>query len=72
VLLQGFIGKNAKIRIFRSVWLHSISLEQRIKYLLKVPGIHMKIAMKYLGGKNKISIESARYLYEKCNEISWG
>jgi len=26
VLLQGFIGKNAKIRIFRSVWLHSISL----------------------------------------------
>ena len=26
MLLQGFIGKNAKIRIFRSVWLHSISL----------------------------------------------
>ena len=25
MLLQGFIGKNAKIRIFRSVWLHSIS-----------------------------------------------
>jgi len=26
VLLQGFIGKNAKIRIFRSVWLHSVSV----------------------------------------------
>jgi len=25
VLLQGFIGKNAEIRIFRSVWLYSIS-----------------------------------------------
>ena len=25
MLLQGFIGKNAKIRIFRSVWLHSVS-----------------------------------------------
>ena len=26
MLLQGFIGKNAKIRIFRSVWLHSVSV----------------------------------------------
>ena len=25
MLLQGLIGKNAKIRIFRSVWLHSVS-----------------------------------------------
>jgi len=25
VVLQGLIGKNAKIRIFRSVWLHSVS-----------------------------------------------
>jgi len=43
-----------------------------MKYLLKVPGIHMKIAMKYPGAKNEISIESARYPYENCNEISWG
>jgi len=28
--------------------------------------------MKYPGAKNEISIESARHLYEKCNEISWG
>jgi len=53
-----------------------------MKCLLKVPGIHMKIAMKYSGAKNEISIESARHLYEisiestrypyeKCNEISW-
>ena len=27
MLLQGFIGKNAKIRIFRSVWLHSLSVD---------------------------------------------
>jgi len=26
--------------------------------------------MKYPGGKNEISIESARHLYEKRNEIS--
>ena len=26
--------------------------------------------MKYPGGKNEISIESARHLYEKHNEIS--
>ena len=25
MVLQGLIGKNAKIRIFRSVWLHSVS-----------------------------------------------
>jgi len=37
---------------------------------LKVPGIHMKCAMKYPRGKNEISIERARYPYEKCNEIS--
>jgi len=43
-----------------------------MKYLLKVPGIYMKSAMKYSGAKNEISIESARYAYEKCNEISWG
>jgi len=43
-----------------------------MKYLLKVPGIHMKITMKYPGAKNEISIKSARYLYEKCNEISQG
>ena len=43
-----------------------------MKYLLKAPGIHMKITMKYPGAKNEISIESARHLYEKCNEISWG
>jgi len=42
-----------------------------MKYLLKAPGIHMKIAMKYPGGKNEISIESTRYPYEKHNEISW-
>jgi len=42
-----------------------------MKYLLKAPGIYMKITMKYPGGKNEISIESARYLYEKCNKISW-
>jgi len=30
----------------------------------------MKSTMKYPGGKNEISIESARYFYEKCNEIS--
>jgi len=43
-----------------------------MKYLLKVPGIHMKSAMKYPGAKNEISIESTRHLYEKHNEISWG
>jgi len=43
-----------------------------MKYLLKAPGIHMKSAMKYPGGKNEISTESARYFYEKCNEIYWG
>ena len=89
-----------------------------IKYLLKVPGIHMKSRMKYpgglrmkyplkvlgiyvkstmkypggsewnihwkcqvfiwkvqwntLGAQNEISTESARYLYEKHNEIPWG
>ena len=32
----------------------------------------MKSTMKYPGAKNEISIESARYLYEKHNEISWG
>jgi len=42
-----------------------------MKYPLKVPGIYMKIAMKYPGAKNEISIESTRHLYEKCNEISW-
>jgi len=41
-----------------------------MKYLLKAPGIYMKSAMKYPGGKNEISIESTRYFYEKCNEIS--
>jgi len=46
-----------------------------MKYLLKVPGIYMKSAMKYSGAKNEISIESARHLYEKQysgakNEIS--
>jgi len=30
----------------------------------------MKIAMKYPGAKNEISIESARYLYENQDEIS--
>ena len=44
----------------------------RMKYLLKAPGIYMKSAMKYPGAKNEISIESTSYLYEKCNEISWG
>jgi len=43
-----------------------------MKYLLKVPGIYMKSTMKYPVAKNEISIESARYLYEKHNEISWG
>jgi len=43
-----------------------------MKYLLKAPGIHTKIAMKYPGAKNEISIESARHLYEKHNEIFWG
>jgi len=43
-----------------------------MKYLLKALGIYMKSAMKYPGAKNEISIESARYLYEKRNEISWG
>jgi len=38
-----------------------------MKYPLKAPGIHMKSAMKYLGAKNEISIESARYPYENCN-----
>ena len=33
MLLQGLIGKNAKIRIFRSVWLHSISLDRANKGL---------------------------------------
>jgi len=36
-----------------------------IKYLF-----HIKSTMKYPGGKNEISIESARYPYEKHNEIS--
>jgi len=44
--------------------------KERMKYLLKAPRIHMKCAMKYPRGKNEISIESARYPYEKCNEIS--
>jgi len=43
-----------------------------MKYPLKAPGIYMKSAMKYPGAKNEISIESARYLYEKHNEIFWG
>jgi len=43
-----------------------------MKYLLKVPGIHMKSAMKYPRNRNEISIESARYPYEKLNEVSWG
>jgi len=43
-----------------------------MKYLLKAPGIYMKSTMKYPGGKNEIYIESARHLYEKHNEISWG
>ena len=30
----------------------------------------MRSTMKYPGAKNEISIESARYLYEKRNEIS--
>jgi len=42
-----------------------------MKYLLKAPGINMKSTMKYPGAKNEISIESARYPYENCNEISW-
>jgi len=42
-----------------------------MKYPLKAPGIYMKSTMKYPGGKNEISIESARHLYEKHNEISW-
>jgi len=42
-----------------------------MKYLLKVPGIHMKSAMKYPEAKNEISIESTRHLYEKNNEIPW-
>jgi len=33
VLLQGFIGKNAKIRIFRSVWLHSVSPGEKADYV---------------------------------------
>jgi len=41
-----------------------------MKYLLKVPGIYIKSAMKYPAAKNEISIESARYFYEKCNKIS--
>jgi len=40
-----------------------------MKYLLKAPGIYMKITMKYPGAKNEISIESTRHLYERCNEI---
>jgi len=43
-----------------------------MKYLLKAPGIYMKSAMKYPWAKNEISIESARHLYEKRNEIFWG
>ena len=49
-----------------------IYMKSAMKYLLKVPGIYMKRTMKYPGGKNEISIESTRYLYENCNEISWG
>jgi len=43
-----------------------------MKYLLKAPGIYMKIAMKYPGAKNETSIVSTRYPYENHNEISWG
>jgi hypothetical protein len=42
-----------------------------MKYLLKIPGIHMKCAMKYPGAKNEISIENTRHPYEMHNEISW-
>ena len=38
-----------------------------MKYLLKAPGIHMKIALKYPGNQNEISIESARHPYKKHN-----
>ena len=41
-----------------------------MKYPLKAQGIHMKSTMKYPCVKNEISIESARYSYEKRNEIS--
>jgi len=41
-----------------------------MKYQLKAPGIYMKSTMKYPGANNEISIENARYLYEKHNEIS--
>jgi len=43
-----------------------------MKYLLKAPGIYMKSTMKYPGARNEISIKSARHLYDKHNEISWG
>ena len=49
-----------------------IYMKSAMKYLLKLPGIYMKSTMKYPGAKNEISIESARYLYEKHNEIFWG
>jgi hypothetical protein len=45
-------------------------LENKMKYLLKVPGIHMKCAIKYPRSKNEISIEILRHSYEKHNEIS--
>jgi hypothetical protein len=43
-----------------------------MKYLLKIPGIHMKCAMKYPEAKNEISIENSRHPNEMRNEISWG
>ena len=46
-----------------------LAIFSTMKYLLKASGIHMKSTMKYPGVKNEISIESARHLYEKRNEI---
>jgi hypothetical protein len=42
-----------------------------MKYLLKIPGIHMKIPMRYPGEYNEISIENARHPYENPNETPW-
>jgi hypothetical protein len=41
-----------------------------MKYLLKMPGIHMKIPMKYPREWNEICIENTRHPYEMHNEIS--
>jgi len=41
-----------------------------MKYIMKFPGIYMKVAMKYPKGQNEINNEILRHSYDNCNEIT--